>query len=228
VNAIQTSSQDPHHGQPVTSEGEPLESASGAMILIHGRGASAADILPLAREVGGPGLAYLAPQADGNTWYPYSFLMPMEQNEPYLSSALAKVGSVLEMVTGAGISGDRIVLLGFSQGACLASEFVARNARRYGGLIVFSGGVIGPDGTPRDYAGSLDDTPVFLGCSDVDAHIPESRVRETGAVFERLGGKVDLRIYPGMGHTINRDELEAAQSLVQSIEPAGRVAEGGS
>lgn len=228
MSAVQTSKQDPHHGQPVTIEGEPLDSASGAMILIHGRGASAADILPLAREVGGPGLAYLAPQAAGNTWYPYSFLMPMEQNEPYLSSALAKVAAVLEHVTSAGIPAERVVFLGFSQGACLASEFVARNARRYGGLIVFSGGVIGPDGTPRDYAGSLDDTPVFLGCSDVDAHIPESRVRETGAVFERLGGKVDLRIYPGMGHTINRDELEAGRHIVQSIEMTGRVADGGS
>jgi predicted esterase len=212
-----TSNQDPHQHQPVLTSSAQIESANAAIIALHGRGANARDILPLAEQIAPSGVALVAPEAAGHTWYPYSFLVPMEQNEPYLSSALAKVGSVLEMVTSAGIPEKRIVLLGFSQGACLASEFVARNASRYGGLIVFSGGVIGPDGTPRDYAGSLQGTPVFLGCSDIDPHIPENRVRETGAVFEQLGGAVDLRIYPGMGHTINRDELEAARSIVRLL-----------
>jgi predicted esterase len=218
---------DPHRGQPVLTGGVPLESAGAAIIALHGRGAGPRDILPLAEQIVPTGFALVAPQASGNTWYPYSFLMPMEQNEPYLTSALAKVGSVVDMVTGAGIPAERIVLLGFSQGACLASEYVARNARRYGGLLVFAGGVIGPDGTPRDYAGSLAGTPVFLGCSDVDPHIPESRVRETGAVFEQLGGAVDLRIYPGMGHTINQDELEAARKIVASMVGESRTAKDG-
>ncbi|CAN5776997.1 dienelactone hydrolase family protein [soil metagenome] len=185
--------------------------------MVHGRGGSAEDILPLTREVGAPGFAYLAPQAAGHTWYPYSFLMPVEQNEPYLSSALATIDRVLGQVAEAGIPAGRTVLLGFSQGACLASEFVARNARCYGGLIVFSGGLIGSDVAARDYPGSLDGTPVFIGCSDVDAHIPEKRVRETAAVFEHLGGDVDMRIYPGMGHNINQDELRAAKVIVTAV-----------
>jgi predicted esterase len=207
---------DPHFGQPVLTAGEPLASARAALILLHGRGASARDIVPVGLQIAAPGLALLAPQAAGNTWYPYSFLMPIDQNEPYLTSALRAVGRVVQMAGEAGIAPERSILLGFSQGACLASEFTARHARRYGGLIVFSGGLIGPEGAPRDYAGSLEGTPVFIGCSDVDSHVPESRVRETGEVLDRLGGSVDLRIYPGMGHTINGDELEAARVIVES------------
>lgn len=204
----------PHQDQPVLSAGKPLAEARGALILIHGRGASAESILDLADYLPHPELAYLAPQAADSTWYPYSFLAPMANNEPYLSSALARVAEVVARAESAGLPPERIFLGGFSQGACLASEFVARHARRYGGLLVFSGGLIGPDGTARDYEGSLSGTPVFIGCSDVDPHIPIGRVRETAAVLEGLGAVVDSRIYPRMGHTINQDEIDAAAALV--------------
>jgi len=204
----------PHQGLPLAAAGKPLAEARGAVILIHGRGASAESILELAAYLPQPDLAWLAPQAADSTWYPYSFLAPLEKNEPYLSSALARVAEVVALAEAAGLPPERIFLGGFSQGACLASEFVARNARRYGGLIAFSGGLIGPDGTPRDYAGSLSGMPVFIGCSDVDPHIPVGRVRETAAVLARLGATVDSRIYPRMGHTINQDEMDAAAALL--------------
>jgi predicted esterase len=197
--------------------GRPVDEAGGALILIHGRGATAESILDLADFLPHPRLAYLAPQAADYTWYPYSFLAPLERNEPYLSSALQVVGDLVAEVEAAGIPRERIFLGGFSQGACLASEFVARNAGRCGGLLAFSGGLIGPEGTPRAYDGSLDGAPVFLGCSDVDPHIPLARVRETAAVLEKLGGRVDLRVYPRMGHTINQDEIDAAAALIARI-----------
>ncbi len=204
----------PHQGLPLVTAGKPLAEARGAMILIHGRGASAESILELAAYLPRPDLAWLAPQAADSTWYPYSFLAPLDKNEPYLSSALARVAEVVALAEAAGLPPERIFLGGFSQGACLASEFVARNARRYGGLIVFSGGQIGPDDTPRDYAGSLSGMPVFIGCSDVDPHIPVGRVHETAAVLARMGAAVDSRIYPRMGHTINQDEMDAAAALL--------------
>lgn len=216
----------PHDAQPVLASGVPLEGAPGAMILVHGRGASARDILSLAGEIGAEALACLAPQAADNTWYPFSFLAPMQQNQPFLDSALERLDSLVHYVEAAGIPAERTMLLGFSQGACLSSEFVARNARRYGGLIVFSGGLIGPEGTPRDYQGSLDGTPVFVGCSNIDAHIPEARVLETGDTLQRMGASVDLRIYPGMGHSINHDELVAARVIVESVIAAGRTSLG--
>ncbi|MEZ4729534.1 MAG: dienelactone hydrolase family protein [Caldilineaceae bacterium] len=206
-----------HQGQRVYTAGKALHEAQGAMILVHGRGASAEDILTLASELHHLDLAYLAPQAAGNTWYPHSFLMPLVQNEPYLSSALQRVGEVLAQVEAAGIPAERVIIGGFSQGACLASEFVARNAQRYGGLLVFSGGLIGPPGTPRDYAGSLADTPVFLGCSDVDFHIPAARVTESAEVLRRMGGQVTAKLYPKMGHTINADELAHARQIVNHL-----------
>src|SRR5262245_12497373 len=207
----------PHQGQPVLAAGEPLERAQAAMVLVHGRGATARDILTLTAELNQPGFAYLAPQAAGNTWYPYSFLAPIERNEPYLSSALATLGQVLEQIAAAGIPAERTILLGFSQGACLATEFAARNARRYGGLVGLSGGLIGPDGTPRDYPGALDGTPVFLGCSDVDPHIPAARVQHSAEVLRRLGGDVTARLYPGMGHTVNEDEIEFVRQMMASL-----------
>lgn len=206
-----------HQGQPVYTAGKALHEAQGALILVHGRGASAEDILTLAGELHHLDLAYLAPQAAGNTWYPYSFLMPLAQNEPYLSSALQRVGEVLAQVKAAGISPERVIIGGFSQGACLATEFVARNAQRYGGLLVFSGGLIGPPGTPRDYAGALADTPVFLGCSDVDFHIPKERVTESSEVLRRMGAQVTAKLYPNMGHTINADELTHARQIVNDL-----------
>jgi predicted esterase len=206
----------PHQGQPVLAAGAPLAEAEAAMILVHGRGATAESILELGQALYRPGMAYLAPQAAGNTWYPYSFLAPMEQNQPGLDSALQAVDDVLAHVLAAGIPAERIFLAGFSQGACLASEYVARHARRYAGLLAFSGGLIGQPGTPRDYPGDLDGTPVFLGCSDVDAHIPLARVEETARVLADLGAVVDKQIYPGMAHTINEDELARADQLITS------------
>jgi predicted esterase len=210
----------PHQGQPVYTTGKSLDEAKAAMILVHGRGATAPSILELAQELPHPEFAYLAPQAANNTWYPYSFLEPMDRNEPGLTSGLQVISELIAQVEAAGIPAERIVLAGFSQGACLASEFAARHARRYGGLLAFSGGLIGPPGTPRDYAGSLANTPVFLGCSDVDFHIPLGRVEETAVTFTHLGANVKKQIYPGMDHTIVQDELEHANNIVQAVIPA--------
>ncbi len=205
---------DPHAGVEVERTGSPLLSAEAALVLLHGRGAGAEDILTLWDEVVRPGIAALAPEAAGRTWYPQSFLAPLERNEPYLSSALRMLGKLLHDVAAAGIPAERTVLVGFSQGACLALEFAARNARRFGGVVAFSGGLIGPPGTPRDYRGSLVGTPVFLGCSDRDPHIPKERVEESADVLSRLGGEVEMRIYPGLGHTINEDELGWLRGLL--------------
>jgi len=209
---------DPHGGQPVRATGAPLDRARAAVVMVHGRGASADSILTLAPELdrgeGVENVAYLAPQAAGGTWYPYGFMSPIERNEPGISSGLRAVERLLERVAEAGIPPERTMLLGFSQGACLASEYAARHARRYAGVAALSGGLIGPDGTPRDYAGSLDGTPVFLGCSDVDFHIPAERVRESAEVLRRLGGDVTMRLYPGMGHTVNEDEIVAVQAML--------------
>ena len=205
---------DPHAGQPILASGPPLADARLAAILIHGRGASAEDILSLTHELRVKDVAYLAPQAAGASWYPNTFLAPLERNEPGLSSALRVVASLIEEAGGHGVPPSRIVLMGFSQGACLSLEFAARHAQRYAAVIGLSGGLIGPPGTPRDYSGTLDRTPVFLGCSDIDPHIPLERVRETAEVFKRMGAEVDERIYPRMGHTVNRDELDAINALL--------------
>ena len=209
----------PHQGQPILTSGVPLEQAQAAMIMIHGRGAAAEDILTLAPELDHPGFAYLAPQAANHTWYPYPFTAPLERNEPYLSSALARVGEALTQVAAAGIPPERTLLLGFSQGACLTLEWVARHARRYGGVAGLSGGLIGPDGTPRAYPGALDGTPVFLGCSNVDPHIPQARVEHTAQVLERLGGEVTTRIYPNMAHTVNLDEIAFVREMMAAVTP---------
>jgi predicted esterase len=205
---------DPHGKERVLMAGEPLESATGAIIALHGRGASPEDIVPLAEAVTPPGVAILAPAASGNTWYPYPFLAPFEQNEPYLSSALRRVNGLIEQFIARGIPSERIAILGFSQGACLTLETAARNPRHYAGLIGFTGGLIGPPGTRFDYAGSLAGTPVFMGSSDVDPHIPKARFEESAAALARLGATVDARLYPGMAHTVNRDELDAARTLL--------------
>jgi predicted esterase len=187
------------------------------MLLLHGRGASAEDILSLANEFDQPGFAYLAPQAAENTWYPNRFLVPLEQNEPWLSSALAFAEEVLEEIINAGIPRQRIMLLGFSQGACLTLEFAARTAQRYGGVIGLSGALIGPEGTPRDYPGSLAGTAIFLGCSDADFHVPKEHVQQTAEVMKRLGGEVTTRLYPNMGHTVNQDEIDFVRGMMQTL-----------
>jgi len=208
---------DPHANQPILHAGPAPEQAAVTLILVHGRGASAQSMLPLYEEMGVATIAAIAPQAAGYTWYPYSFLEPMELNQPYLDSALRRLGSIVDDLLARGVPAERIGLLGFSQGACLSLEFAARNARRYGAILGLSGGLIGPPGTPRNYPGSLVGTPVFLGCSDVDPHIPRERVTETGDVLARMGATVDMRIYPGMPHTINDDELDACRTLLHRL-----------
>lgn len=185
-----------------------------AVILAHGRGDSAAGILGLADEFDAADVLWLAPEASGHTWYPYSFLAPMEQNEPGLSSGLSVIGSIVDLLNEEGVGPERIVLMGFSQGACLSQEYAARHARRYHAIVGLSGGLIGPPGTPRNYTGTFEGTPVFLGCSDVDPHIPLARVQESSQVFRRMEANVDERIYPRMGHTVNADEIAAVSELL--------------
>jgi phospholipase/carboxylesterase len=207
----------PHAGQPVARAGAPLADARAAVIMIHGRGAGPRNILDLVPVIGQSGVTYLAPAANGSTWYPKSFLAPTEENEPGISSGIAVVHGLIDDVIGAGIPVERIVLLGFSQGACLTCTAAQRRPDRYGGVIAFSGGLIGPPGTVWEERGDFQSTPVFFGCSDVDGHVPETRVRESAAVFERMGAAVTTRIYPGMGHLVNDDEAAFARDLLAQL-----------
>lgn len=186
------------------------------MLLVHGRGASAADIMTVGQELMHPNFAYLAPEAADNTWYPNPFTAPIESNEPYFSSAIAVLEDVLATIT-KHVPHERVILLGFSQGACLTLEFSARHARRYGGVVGFSGGLIGPDGTSRDYPGGFEGTPVFLGCSDVDPHIAKARVVEAGDVLKRMGAAVSVTLYPNMAHTVNADEIHSAAQIIEAV-----------
>ena len=208
---------DPHSAQPVLQLGPDPQRARGVLVMIHGRGASAESILSLYPDLGVEDLAALAPQAAGHTWYPYSFLSPIPQNQPYLDSALRKIDSVVTGLIAGGVASDKIAILGFSQGACLTSEYVARHPRRYGAVMGLTGGLIGPPGTPRNYAGSLDGTPVFLGTSDPDPHIPFERVLETETVLTRMGAKVEVRRYEGMGHTVNEEEVGVCRELLRAM-----------
>lgn len=205
----------PHQDQPVIHYGKNLDYASAAMIMIHGRGATAESILTLAHEFNVDGLAYLAPQASGNTWYPYSFLNPIEMNEPGITSGLLLIDTIINDLLTKGFSMDKIFLLGFSQGACLSLEYAARNPAKFGGVFGLSGGLIGPPGTPRNYKGSFNGSKIFLGCSDVDPHIPIERVDETENVFMTMNGNVTKRIYKGMAHTINQDEINFIKSILK-------------
>ncbi|MBI5649221.1 MAG: dienelactone hydrolase family protein [Chloroflexi bacterium] len=207
-----------HQAQPIVTFGAPLDRARAAMLMLHGRGALAEDILSLARELARDDFAYLAPQAANQTWYPYRFLEPIARNEPWFSSALKVIDDALARVVAAKIPHTRIILLGFSQGACLTLEYVARHARRYGGVAGLTGGLIGSDETPRAYPGSLDGTPIFLGCSDVDFHIPKARVLETERVLNQLGGAVTTRLYPQMGHSVNADEIDFVRAMMDQLK----------
>ena len=210
----------PHQGMPVRTAGVPLGDARSAIVMVHGRGATAESILTLVDAIDVEGFAYLAPQAAGGTWYPNSFMFPIPSNEPGITSGLAAIGDVIAMIAAAGIPADRTMLLGFSQGACLSLEYAARHARRYGGIATLSGGLIGPDGTPRDYSGSFDGTPAFLGCSDIDGHIPARRILESAEVLERMGANVTAKLYPGMGHLVNEDEISHVRSMMMEVAGA--------
>ena len=207
----------PHQDQPLETAGTDLGDAMAATILVHGRGASARSILQMGGQFHQQGLALLAPQALGSTWYPNPFTAPVESNEPGRTSGLQAIEDAIERANEAGIPTGRIMLLGFSQGACLASEFVTRTPRRYGGLVALSGGLIGETIDTDDYEGDLEATPAFLGCSNVDPHIPEQRVHETATVLETLNADVETRIYDGMGHTVNQDELEFISGMVADL-----------
>ncbi|WP_144927328.1 alpha/beta hydrolase [Halorubrum salsamenti] len=241
------SGDDPHADEPLVTAGTDVESADAAVVLVHGRGATARGIVEFGEEIAGDrdvalspaakppavretfGLSLLAPQAAANTWYPNSFLAPVADNEPGRSSGLRAVGRAVETATDAGIPAERVLVVGFSQGACLASEFVAQNPTRYGGLAVLSGGLIGESVAVDDYvsraaaavdgdaADALAGTPAFLGCSDVDPHVPEERVHETADVLSALGGDVETRIYEGMGHGINEEETAYVSEMVADL-----------
>jgi predicted esterase len=206
-----------HRLEDTLVAGSSPDTARAAVILVHGRGATPESMLPLAEAFGRKDIRYFAPRATRNTWYPNSFLAPIETNEPWLSSALSLLGALVVQLVADGFSPDRLGIVGFSQGACLTSEFIAQNARRFGMAGIFTGGLIGPPGTPRTYPGSLAGTPVFLGSSDIDPHVPLERVGETRDVLTTLGAKVDARIYPGMGHAVNDDELNAVRALLQQM-----------
>ena len=213
----------PHAGQPILRAGAAPDAARAAMIMIHGRNAGPANILDLVPVLDRPEFLYVAPAAAGGTWYPLSFMAPREKNEPGISSGLAVIESLVSDLMTV-FAPPQIMLLGFSQGACLTSEFSIRHPRRYGGVMVLSGGLIGPPGTSWDtVTTSLDETPVFLGCSDVDSHIPAERVLESEAVFRRLGAAVTRKLYPGMGHTVIGDEIEQVQRVMDAVLQPSRA-----
>jgi phospholipase/carboxylesterase len=208
---------DPHGQQRVLQRGAALSSAAAAVILAHGRGASAEDILDLGEALDCPGATYFAPQAADNTWYPYSFLSPIQQNQPWLDSALRLLERIVTGIEAASLSRQQIVFVGFSQGACLASEFVARQGAPFGGLVALTGGLIGPPGTRFSYSGSLEGMPCFFGAGDPDLHVPWARVEESASVFSAMGASVTLRRYGGLPHAVNNDELQHAHTLLSRV-----------
>lgn len=207
---------DPHRGQPLETAGAPRDAAEAVVVLLHGRSSTAKNILRLVDEFHHHGVMYLAPQAARRTWYPRTGYAPVEDNEPWFSSALEGVSNALEVAAAADVPPKRTLLLGFSQGGCLASEFVARNPRGYGGLVVLSGSLLGPE-TRRDYTGSIDGTPVFLGCSADDPYVAADRIHETARVFEQLDADVTTRLYDGLGHAINDAEMQTIDTLVERL-----------
>ncbi len=204
-----------HNPAHFSTAGQPLETATKVMIMVHGRGGSARDMLSLSKYIDDNAFAFVAPEATNNTWYPFPFMRPLADNEPYLSAALDVLGSLrARLQADYNVNPSQLYWLGFSQGACLVSEFVARNAMPYGGVFALSGGLIGPDTTPRDYDGLFENTPIFLGCSDIDPHIPKQRVLDSSAVFERMGAKVTTKLYPNFPHSINEDELKIVNQVI--------------
>jgi len=215
ITGISAQVKGPHQGQPLIARGAPLASAQAAMVMVHGRGATAQDILALTDALMRPGIAYLAPQAAGRQWYPNRFLSPIASNEPWLSSALASIGHAVSQAQAHGIPKERIYLLGFSQGACLTLEFARREGGRFAGIFGLSGALIGADDEFQNQpAGALERTTVFLGCSESDEHIPSNRVLRSAEIFKNLGASVTVRLYPGGGHMINADELDFIRSAL--------------
>ena len=210
----------PHAAQPVYAAGAEPADAAAAMVLLHGRYSTAQNILTLMPELDRTDLAFRAPQAAEGTWYPYPFLAPLEDNEPHLSSALGKIGEAIDELERSRIPAERIVLLGFSQGACLTCELALRNPRRWGGIVALTGGFLGPLGEERRFEGSFDGTPVLLATSDPDPHVPVERVEETAELFRGMGADVDLQVFPGMGHTVSRQEIDLVRRLLRRFGPA--------
>jgi phospholipase/carboxylesterase len=207
-----------HLSRPVLVTGAPLDNAHAAMVMLHGRGASARDILTSVPELADADCAYLAPEAPGGAWYPRPFRAPLRDNEPYLSASLALIAEILALLNEGGLGAERVILFGFSQGACLGLEYAARHAQRYGGIVGLSGGLIGPDDTPREDGGSMDGSPVFLGCSDADPFIPQYRVENAADWFEQHSAAVTLRLYTNMEHTVNENEMEFVRGLMANLK----------
>lgn len=202
------------HKKNTQIAGKPLKDADKALILIHGRGADARDILGLASQLNISEYALLAPEATNNSWYPYSFMANAEQNEPWLSSALDLVQEVVDEVTKYGIATENIYLLGFSQGACLALEFSARHAQKMGGIVALTGGLIGDKINQENYNGNFNETPIFLGTGNPDPHVPIERVKESANILEKMNARVHLKVYEGRPHTVSKDEIEEANRLI--------------
>ncbi len=207
----------PHQNQQLATGGEPAADANIAMILVHGRGASAQSMLLFSKEFERDDIHYRALQADRHSWYPHSFMAQKQMNEPGISSGLQAIYDQITHIEDEGIPKNKIVLLGFSQGACLGTEFAARHPQKYGAIIGLSGGLIGDTVDADNYSGSLEGTPVFLGCSDRDPHIPKERVNETAQIFEQLDADVNKQIYKGMGHTVNKDEINTINTILYDI-----------
>jgi predicted esterase len=206
-----------HEGQPVVIRGRALAESQAVAIMVHGRGGTPDDILELSDRIGNSAFTYIAPAAKNYTWYPYSFMEAIEKNEPFLSSALAVYDALIEQLLEKGFSKKQIVLLGFSQGACLTAEYAVRHADRYGGIVLFTGGLIGPVGTSWAYPGSFQGTPIFLGTSDIDGFVPLQRVQESATIFGQMGAQVTTRVYPGMDHIVNDDEIAGARAIMQEV-----------
>ncbi len=209
------------HNETVAQTGEPIGKAKKVLVMLHGRGDQAKNFIHLAKELTLPGFAVLAPQAIQNTWYPYSFLAPLSKNEPQLSLSLSGLSELMDDLDGLSVQKKDIFFLGFSQGACLALEFCARHANRYGGIIAFTGGLLGDQIEMGSYAGNFQQTPIFIGSSDHDPHVPEERINESEEILSNLGAKVTKKIYPGMGHTINKDEIDRANAILnRTFDPS--------
>ncbi|MDT3401535.1 alpha/beta hydrolase [Mucilaginibacter terrae] len=203
-----------NHNFEYKTTGTPAAKAKGALVMLHGRGGTAANIMSLAAELNVKDFAIYAPQATNSSWYPYSFMAPDGQNQPALNSALQVINQLVEQIKADGIPADKIYFLGFSQGACLTLEYITRNAQRFGGAVAFTGGLIGEQLTPANYQGDFNTTPVLITTGNPDPHVPLTRVEESVEILKQHGANVILKVYPGRPHTISMDEIELAKEVV--------------